>query len=126
MPVALDWNNLYLLTAAELDALERARGLRLNVSPHALYALSYWDRPGRAAAFSWNPGVDVWAELVMQATATPPPTDDADAEAVDPAYAAALAGTLCAVFDHMAASATKRFSLFLPPSPSLIKLLFVY
>ena len=115
MPVALDWNNLYLLTAAELDALERARGLRLDASPRALNALCYWDRPGSAAAFSWNAGVDVWAERVMQATATaaaaPPPMDDADArEAVDPAYAAALAGTLRAVFDHMAASATLRDS----------------
>ena len=53
----------------------------------------------------------------MQATAAtaaaPPPTDDEDEDArrrretVDPAtYAAALAGTLRAVFDHMAASAT--------------------
>ena len=64
----------------------------------------------------------------MQATATaaaaaPPPTDDDDVvvvvadarrrdKAVDPAtsYAAALAGTLRAVFDHVAASATLRDS----------------
>ena len=74
VPVALDWNNLYLLsvlTAAELDGLERARGLRLNGSPRALYALVYWDRPGCAAAFSWNACIDFWAEQVMQATAAP-------------------------------------------------------
>ena len=45
------------------------------------------------------------------ATAAAQPTDDDDEdarrrEAVDPAYATALAGTLRAVFDHMAASAT--------------------
>ena len=40
----------------------------------------------------------------MQATAAPP-TNDHDAEDVDPAYAAALAGTLRAVFDHMAVAA---------------------
>ena len=65
-------------------AVERTRGIYLNVSPHAH---GYWDCPCRAATFPWNAGVDVWAERVMQAMAVPPSYNDV----VDPAYAAALA-----------------------------------
>ena len=43
---------------------------------------------------------------MMQVTAAPPLKDDV----VDPAYAAALADTLRAVFNHMAAPATLRDS----------------
>ena len=52
VPVALDWNNLYILPRHAGDES------LVDTSTASLYALGYAQREGRAASFPWNQDVE--------------------------------------------------------------------
>ena len=60
-PVALNWNNLYLIPSNLVNA-------SLDTSAKSLYDVGYWKRSGRAQKFPWNADIDNWAERAHSPT----------------------------------------------------------
>ena len=51
VPVALEWNNLYVMPNGAVDEGQ------LDSSTASLYEVGFWKPAGRSAAFSWNQDV---------------------------------------------------------------------